>query len=89
MRRKDVLMLMVPIMWGRAVRCIHLVIGWGTPLPFRCFIDVTVSTLVQGEEHRQENKQALWLSVALNLLLSNPVCVYWTKAGRGLRERIR
>jgi hypothetical protein len=52
MRRENVLMLMVPTMWGRAVRCIHVVIGWGTPLPFRWFIDDTISTLVQGEEHR-------------------------------------
>ena len=52
MGRQNVLMLMVPIMWGRAVRCIHLVIKWGAPLPLRWFIDDTISTFVRGEEHR-------------------------------------
>jgi len=51
MRSQNVLMMMVPMMWGRAIRCIHLVVEWGTPLFFRCFID-DYSTLVKGEEHR-------------------------------------
>jgi len=48
MRRQNVLMLMVPIMWGRAVRCIHLMIEWSTPLPFRWFIDDTIAHLYKG-----------------------------------------
>ena len=46
MRRQNVLMLILPIMWGRAVRFIHLVIEWGTPLPFRWLFDDTICTLV-------------------------------------------
>ena len=39
MRMLNVLVLMVPTMRGRAVRWIHLVIEWGTPLPFRWLVD--------------------------------------------------
>ena len=50
MRRQNVLMLIVPIMWGRAVRCIHLVIERSTPLPFRWLVDDTICTLVWGKK---------------------------------------
>ena len=39
MRMLNILVLMVPTMRGRAVRLIHFVIEWGTPLPFRWLVD--------------------------------------------------
>ena len=88
MRIRNVLTLMVPIMWGKAIRCIHLVIERGTPLPFRCFIDDTIAHLYEGRNTDRKNKLALGLSVALTLLLSNPVCVYSTKTRRGMTNPV-
>jgi hypothetical protein len=66
MQRQYVLMLMVPMMWGRAVRWMHLAIVRGTPLPFRWLIGVTICTLIRGGNTDKKNL-ALRLSVALSL----------------------